>query len=215
MVERTEDERLKRLRVLAGSSVVGADLKWLLDEYDRLQIDNRALADTAAHALNEKQSRAHESHQPDYGYQRDPADVVLHGAVVYGSLTACEPGNVLHTLWTMTGYWRRVARVNREAPSEKANEPSGDRHDLGRQCAVTAQDPSQAPGGSAARGESREEFERDRGFVAPPEASIVKAFKQSPRRIEPEHQAGCWKLQSPSGQGICNCGAENVPEVQK
>lgn len=32
----------------------------------------------------------------------------------------------------------------------KANEPSGDRHDQGCQCAVTAQDPSQAPGGSAA-----------------------------------------------------------------
>lgn len=47
--------------------------------------------------------------------------------------------------------------------------------------------------------------------VAPPEASIVKAFKQSPRRIV-EHQAGCWKLQSPSGQGVCNCGAENGDE---
>jgi hypothetical protein len=66
------DERLKRLRVLAGSSVVGDDLKWLLEEYDRLQIDNRALADTAAHALNEKQSkhvellnlRAKEIHNP-------------------------------------------------------------------------------------------------------------------------------------------------------
>lgn len=32
---RTEDPRLKRLRTLAGSSIVGADLKWLLAEYDR------------------------------------------------------------------------------------------------------------------------------------------------------------------------------------
>ena len=47
----TAEERLKRLRVIAGSSIVGDDLKWLLEEYDRLQIDNRALADTAAHAL--------------------------------------------------------------------------------------------------------------------------------------------------------------------
>ncbi len=55
-VVRAADERLKRLRVLAGSSVVGDDLRWLLEEYDRFQIDNRALADTAAHALNEKQT---------------------------------------------------------------------------------------------------------------------------------------------------------------
>jgi hypothetical protein len=38
--QRSEDDRLKRLRVLASSSVVGADLKWVLDEYDRL---NRSL----------------------------------------------------------------------------------------------------------------------------------------------------------------------------
>lgn len=33
---RTEDERLKRLRLLARSSIVGADIKWIVDEYDRL-----------------------------------------------------------------------------------------------------------------------------------------------------------------------------------
>lgn len=36
MSTRTQEERLKRLRTLAGSSIVGADLKWLVDEYDRL-----------------------------------------------------------------------------------------------------------------------------------------------------------------------------------
>jgi len=33
---RTEDERLKRLRILARSSIVGADIQWIVDEYDRL-----------------------------------------------------------------------------------------------------------------------------------------------------------------------------------
>lgn len=32
---RTSDERLARLRIIAGSSIVGADLKWLLDEYEQ------------------------------------------------------------------------------------------------------------------------------------------------------------------------------------
>jgi hypothetical protein len=36
MSTRTEDERLKRLRLLARSSIVGADIKWIVDEYDRL-----------------------------------------------------------------------------------------------------------------------------------------------------------------------------------
>jgi hypothetical protein len=31
-----EDERLKRLRLMATSSIVGADIKWLVVEYDRL-----------------------------------------------------------------------------------------------------------------------------------------------------------------------------------
>lgn len=35
---RTEDERLKRLRLLARSSIVGADIKWIVDEYDRLNV---------------------------------------------------------------------------------------------------------------------------------------------------------------------------------
>lgn len=32
----TEDQRLTRLRLLARSSTVGADIKWIVDEYDRL-----------------------------------------------------------------------------------------------------------------------------------------------------------------------------------
>lgn len=35
-VPRPDDERLKRLRLMATSSIVGADIKWLVDEYDRL-----------------------------------------------------------------------------------------------------------------------------------------------------------------------------------
>lgn len=35
----TEDERLKRLRLLARSSIVGADIKWIVGEYDRLQAE--------------------------------------------------------------------------------------------------------------------------------------------------------------------------------
>ena len=34
MTNQTQDERLKRLRLLARSSVVGADIKWLLDVHD-------------------------------------------------------------------------------------------------------------------------------------------------------------------------------------
>ncbi len=34
-------EQLKRLRTLAGSSILGADLKWLLDEYDQLEEWNK------------------------------------------------------------------------------------------------------------------------------------------------------------------------------
>jgi hypothetical protein len=33
----TEDERLTRLRLLANSSIVGAEIKWIVDEYDRLR----------------------------------------------------------------------------------------------------------------------------------------------------------------------------------
>lgn len=32
----TEDERLRRLRLMARSSIVGGDIQWLLGEYDRL-----------------------------------------------------------------------------------------------------------------------------------------------------------------------------------
>jgi len=32
----TEEERLKRLRLLARSPIVGIDIKWIVDEYDRL-----------------------------------------------------------------------------------------------------------------------------------------------------------------------------------
>ncbi len=35
---KTDEEHLKNLRLIARSSVVGADVKWLLAEYDRLQI---------------------------------------------------------------------------------------------------------------------------------------------------------------------------------
>lgn len=38
MSQDTADERLKRLRLIARSSVVGVDIKWLLEEYDRLNV---------------------------------------------------------------------------------------------------------------------------------------------------------------------------------
>lgn len=39
----------------------------------------------------------------------------------------------------------------------------------------------------------------------------VKVLRSTLKAI-PQHAPGCWKLQSPSGQGVCNCGAETSHE---
>lgn len=49
MTDQTSNERLARLRILAASSIVGADLKWLLERYELL----RAVATPIAEALRQ------------------------------------------------------------------------------------------------------------------------------------------------------------------
>lgn len=51
-VNRSADPRLSRLRALAGSSIVGADLKWLLEHYDRQKALLERLTTICVHVSN-------------------------------------------------------------------------------------------------------------------------------------------------------------------
>jgi hypothetical protein len=52
--------------------------------------------------------------------------------------------------------------------------------------------------------------ERPRGVTKnhPLIARAREVLGPPPAKATVVHQPGCWKLQSPSGQGVCNCGAE-------
>lgn len=53
MSQDTLSERLRRLRLIAGSSIVGGDVKWLLDEYERLYDLNEYLQRELTRACQE------------------------------------------------------------------------------------------------------------------------------------------------------------------